>query len=118
MENDVLRNKIAPWQEKGRWYHGKVDLTGTPAFITEQTDKFLLDNTVIGASTGDILVVGKTNKIHFIDTKFKLNNYTRASASANYFVLYYYADGREGSTIAPAGATTGTTEFWVFVVTD
>lgn len=25
MENDVLKNKIAPWQEKGRWYHFRFE---------------------------------------------------------------------------------------------
>ena len=28
MENDVLKNKIAPWQEKGRWYHIRLNVGG------------------------------------------------------------------------------------------
>ena len=38
MENDVLKNKIAPWQEKGRWYHGLYD-TATKNFITPYSDE-------------------------------------------------------------------------------
>lgn len=26
MQNDVLKNKIAPWQEKGRWHHIRLNV--------------------------------------------------------------------------------------------
>lgn len=34
MQNDVLKNKIAPWQEKGRWYHAFIESTGTALKLT------------------------------------------------------------------------------------
>lgn len=49
MENDVLKNKIAPWQEKGRWYHAHITESGIDSL---NTDKFLLDNMKIEAGSG------------------------------------------------------------------
>lgn len=34
MENDVIKNKIAPWQSKGRWFHVFIESDGTTPKIT------------------------------------------------------------------------------------
>lgn len=34
MENDVLKNKIAPWQEKGQWYHLRIMRESEESMIT------------------------------------------------------------------------------------
>ena len=118
MQNDVLKNNIAPWQEKGRWYHGKVDLTNIYSFIINETDEYLIQKTSIGAATGCLLLVGSTNKIHILDSHFRLSNYTRTADSGVTVIRYFYSNGREGIFIAPSGATTGTVDFWVFIVED
>ena len=43
MQNDMLKNNIAPWQEKGRWYHGVWDIENA-VFLTNETDPELLSN--------------------------------------------------------------------------
>lgn len=45
MQNDVLKNEIAPWQEKGRWYHGIFDCA-TGVFIADKTDDVLNNMTI------------------------------------------------------------------------
>ena len=43
MENDVLKNRIAPWQEKGRWYHAQLQLKADKSgfeLIPEQSDSY------------------------------------------------------------------------------
>ena len=51
MQNDVLKNNIVPWQEKGRWYHGLWD-TSTDSFITEKTDSFINDHCTVSNISG------------------------------------------------------------------
>jgi len=35
MLNQELKNKIAPWQEKGRWYHALIESDGSAYTLTE-----------------------------------------------------------------------------------
>ena len=44
MQNDMLKNNIAPWQEKGRWYHGLWDCS-THSFIADESDSVFSDGT-------------------------------------------------------------------------
>lgn len=39
MQNDVLKNEIAPWQEKGRWYKITLDnISGTLTYNSDESD--------------------------------------------------------------------------------
>lgn len=46
MENDVFKNKIVPWQEKGRWYHAHIV---NSAIDADNTDKYLLEHFTLNA---------------------------------------------------------------------
>lgn len=46
MLNQELKNKIAPWQKKGRWYHAFIESDGTTSSITVSD----LDCTLSGAT--------------------------------------------------------------------
>lgn len=55
MENDVLKNKIAPWQEKGRWYHCKLNSDGSVwKILFNESDKFFSSSTI--ASTTYLVI--------------------------------------------------------------
>lgn len=60
MLNQTLKNKVAPWQEKGRWYHILIESDGTTHSITESD----LEVSVTGHTTLT-LPVG----FHAIETK-------------------------------------------------
>lgn len=62
MQNDVLKNQIAPWQEKGRWYKGtyKRDANGI-SIDTDKSDKFLID--VFLVSGVDFRVATEPNRV-------------------------------------------------------
>ena len=117
MENDVLKNKIAPWQEKGRWYHGVVDPV-TSSFVNEKTDKFILDNFTLYSSSSSSIYLNPS------DIKYKgllsvvliSDNFTRAGSTtvANYYMT---GTGKQMVLASPSG-TAGTCEFWAFIVED
>ena len=71
MQNDVLKNEIAPWQEKGRWYHGVWDIVNK-AWIPDKTDAFLLDNNNVAysetAGVAYMYLLDKTKQ--FYDIKY------------------------------------------------
>lgn len=46
MENDVLRNKIAPWQEKGRWYHARFVYNNGWDYDYDNSDPYFANKTV------------------------------------------------------------------------
>ena len=121
MQNDVLRNTIVPWQEKGRWYHGVYDVV-TDSLVSDETDEFLLTNfTVLSVGNSRILTtISSTTealKLQIIDCKYILrdmaNNYVNGDTL---HVGYYYASNRRGIAIGTSGLTAGTSEFWVFIV--
>lgn len=49
MENDVLKNKIAPWQEKGRWYKFTIVSDGS-VFSVDQSKSDLAATVVAGTN--------------------------------------------------------------------
>ena len=115
MQNDVLKNNIAPWQEKGRWYHGVVD-AGTKNFITEKTDSFINnDFTAYEYAPGNAIYINPADKKHIIlDVKYKISSDFVKSTGAIINETYVTAGGKMWRAIAPTG--TGTCEFWVFIV--
>ena len=121
MENDVLRNKIVPWQEKGRWYHGVIDAV-SHTFITEKTDKFLLDSNKIrqtlGSTSGVYILASTSINVKILDIKIKLSNdFVCANGifpTSNLFV--YSGMNGTGYGVYPSSATAGSCEVWVFIV--
>ena len=121
MQNDVLKNTIAPWQEKGRWYHGVYDVV-TNSLISGKTDEFLLTNFIISNAGGSkILNVLNANtedlKLQIIDCKYILRDMTNSYGTGDAtHEGYYFVTNKRGVAIAPSGLTAGTSEFWVFIV--
>ena len=79
MQNDMLKNTIVPWQEKGRWYK----LVGV---YSESTSRFVTDanasdpkykNITFGASTVSIASASEIvkNFIYYFDNLNILSNY-------------------------------------------
>lgn len=73
MENDVLKNQIAPWQEKGRWYHGVVNIdtsgsSGNASLVPERTDELLLDDTqfFVRADSHYIFLFNRSRTMSFV----------------------------------------------------
>lgn len=118
MENDVLKNKIAPWQEKGRWYHGFLNvITGQP--IANKTDSFLNDSSkfVYFFSSRRAFIHSKDTSICLVDAKFKFSkDFTKAGAEMLPLGVYVTTAGGTGLLIGCEGLT-GEIEFWVYIVT-
>ena len=80
MQNDVLKNNIAPWQEKGRWYHAHITETGLD---TDNTDKFFTDNFSVSASSG--YVNCNNASISIVDYEFIINSVTSDGTLRNMY---------------------------------
>lgn len=121
MQNDVLRNTIVPWQEKGRWYHGWIDMTNA-AFITSKTDQYILDYFFIDGTTSKFLAPKTTltnyQKYRILDLKTKFKNMTLTGNTT--FTLgnqFIKTNGSREWPIYPAPTgVTGECEFWAFIV--
>ena len=118
MENDVFKNKIAPWQEKGRWYHIKLDSNG---IIQSETDTFIKNNFFLDAS-GAFWRIGQTSSSYNIKPHRILNIIIRESddyaISSNTTINvsdYIYATGRNFKYLSAIPAT-GTIDVWLFIV--
>lgn len=122
MQNDVLKNNIAPWQEKGRWYHGVYDATNL-TFISEKTDEFIKDsfeliqvpNTYVAVLRAKLNQTPDVKFFEPISASYKCSGVVVPSTTSAPH-SYYQAAGRRGIVVGPAGANSGISEFWVFVV--
>ena len=94
MQNDVLKNEIAPWQEKGRWYHAHLTETG---FDSSYTDKFILDNMLISSNSGNAEL--NTNAHALIDCKYIINDAATAATRAVNVSILIFANGHTGCYI-------------------
>ena len=113
MENDVLKNKIAPWQEKGRWYKGVYEFDGTNYKIhSDESDQFLVDS-FIGSSGAYVRVSPKTNVLQAV-----LDAEKQTFADKNSTLIYWF-NSTNGSIIQmPHTANQGIGSIytlWVFI---
>lgn len=125
MQNDMLKNTIAPWQEKGRWYHAAYDYS-TEKFIAEETDSLLLDLTIFETYIAGNLryMYSKNDDYQITDCKIiprgKLtvaNTITNvavgqarifsATAPINYFGI--------AIALIPTYVSAGITDIWFFI---
>ena len=113
MENDVLKNKIVPWQEKGRWYHGAWDISAQN-WITDETDEPLthLSPTV---SANIYYLYPTTDEFVFIDSKIIPRGKTEMSSSASAYMIRFSTTGKLGVPIAPSG-TSGIVDVYIFAI--
>ena len=120
MENDVLKNKIAPWQEKGRWYHGVWNLA-TNAFDSENTDDELLSNDYGLEFTGYTAYmhpkIGTNKSILYVVLKPTSAMATPSTRIINIGNRRFYATGEIGLAIAPSiSSSSGLFDVWLFIV--
>ena len=122
MENDVLKNKIAPWQEKGRWYHGVVN-TASNTLVSDETDKFINDNCSLLANAGTMFIGFSGNfgddstYYNILDLKSLNSGLTNSMGSgATIPYMYYRNNGNAYFPLYTGYATAGIVEFWIFVV--
>lgn len=68
MQNDVLKNEIAPWQEKGRWFHITAVSDGSTWTIdADRTDEEFKNASIV--SSNQILITTEDDS-QPIDAKF------------------------------------------------
>ena len=119
MQNDVLKNNIAPWQEKGRWYHANIYSSSSVSGInTNRTDSFIVDNFNIYPISGKIYIgpkVGSEN-IVILDCHANYKNYTISTDATNVTLKYYAADGRILWGFAGGPFTGADIDLWLFVI--
>lgn len=120
MENDVLRNKIVPWQEKGRWYHGFVDITTTD-FMSDVTDQFIIDNFSILTSGTTLYIRPTAGHYNLVpmDIRTKISGQTNTSSFQRTFTLYHIGGTTAtGISVASTSQLTGIVEFWLYIWID
>ena len=120
MQNDVLRNTIVPWQEKGRWYHAKFDFSAG-AIVAAETDQYLLDHATATLSGTTWYYnfdrVGNDHAAGIIDYKVLYTDIPIASTAATiYIALRHYTNGNTGFIFALSDFNDGFADIWVFVV--
>lgn len=114
MQNDVLTNKIAPWLEKGRWYHGIFDYAAGN-LDRDKTDSYIIDNFTHGPSGTTRYLVPKRKEIRILNAIFDAYGESSTNTAIN-LSFRYQTDGVKGVSIGPYGLTTGIIEFWLFIV--
>ena len=113
MQNDMLKNTVAPWEEKGQWYHGEYDCT-SGKLIRERTDKFILDTFTFTTISGVVCLYTTNNKVKGLQSIIKLIDGYTASSTGSTAQYYITATGVICLPIAQSSANAGKTEFWVF----
>lgn len=115
MENDVLKNKMAPWQEKGRWYHVTIKATGSAfSVIADKSDPF---NFSINAT--NYLVVPLD--VQILDWKVKLTGEVQASKLVripydSFYVRYDTSATPVRIWLSDVDKFIGEYEIWFFAV--
>ena len=114
MQNDVLKNEIAPWQEKGRWYHEVVESDGsTWSIITNESDN-TSDLTIAGAR---FLVLFNDIDHKFIDLKILLRNKPNATIDVPASAIFQirWATDRCAVYLPPPANCVNTIDLWIYV---
>lgn len=103
MENDVIKNRIAPWQARGRWYNIFVESTGSALVLTHSDIK---DATV--TSTGCLFPKG----FKCIDVKVVNHDVVSGKTVASYQTAM--TSGTKQYIKLPAVADFTYYDMWVF----
>ena len=114
MQNDVLKNEIAPCQEKGRWYHITAVSDGTTWSIdNDRTDPEYQNATI---TNGYYVVVSDGSKPQPVDCKFILHSRPTSAVMyrTNNFTLYF-STARTTAVLTAVANYTGDVEIWVFL---
>lgn len=107
MENDVLKNKIAPWQEEGRWY--KIRIKSLQLDQNESDPNF---NAYFSASSNYIYL---PPKFVLCDYKMIYDDFTVTSDTNINPVIRLNSAGRIGFSTGHVAATITDISFTVYV---
>lgn len=115
MENDILKNKIAPWQEKGRWYHGVFDFS-TGDFIKDKTDPEWYANKSVLNNGGYYYIGFDPSKPEYkiIDCHFYYDGVTIGTANPLSGGIHIATNGAVRHRIGFTTFLGGKAEVWVF----
>lgn len=112
MQNDVLKNNIAPWQEKGRWYHLVVKSNGTAWSIDKiNSDQIFADASVVA---NDYIQIGRDVRI--IDYKILYNDDVVSSDFSALVQVRLSPTRGELITLVYASRYTGSVDIWIFMI--
>ena len=119
MQNDTLKNRIVPWQEKGRWYHFTIDSNGV---VNDKSDQFIIDHFVVelfGATAWRIVQKAadytvKPYRVIQINT-LESDDFTISAVATMNYSDYVFATGRIAKFLHSIPAT-GTVDCWAFIV--
>lgn len=114
MQNDRLKNKIAPWQEKGRWYHATIQKSGATFVLVNQTsDVFIINNYRI---TGNqIVLCNSPYVILSAIIKYPSNNIGSSSTTITATPVLLTSN-ESAITLTPYVPNNSTFDIWAFIV--
>ena len=106
MQNDVLKNTIAPWQEKGRWYHAYINNSG---IVANKSDQWIIDNMTFSGGTYTL----NNTEYNILDYVINPVKFT-PSATRNYAKQFNYLTTGETS-ISGLNPSTFNGEFHIYL---
>lgn len=109
MQNDMLKNTIVPWQEKGRWYHAHITEAGVDV---NNTDDFVKNNFNIASNASNIYV---KKGVTVIDIKIRINSYETSNATTITPAVVLRVDGRfQLNILNPSNFTSLDCDYYFF----
>lgn len=117
MQNDVLKNEIAPWQEKGQWYKIELNSDGAAWTIDVKNTDERLKNAVI--SSGYYVQLNDANldamKECILDAVFKLYAFPTAATIKEGVFRIYWNTSHQFITLQNPTIYTGKLTVWIFI---
>lgn len=120
MQNDILKNTIAPWQEKGRWYHAYFVSDGSAWSIDKtKSDPFFVNTTITGSLT---VVVRDPDLDSYDKVMIDIKIRVRDNITANTLNLYSnnfnisLAPNRQYILLGTPSNYIGDADCWIYVI--
>lgn len=98
------KERILPWQEKGRWYHVFVESDGNAYTLTVSD----IEGTTINGTH-----LKTVDGFHVVDFKYDISSEVGGTASGLTHATYLFADGVQGISLPPK-AMFDACHIWVF----
>ena len=112
MQNDVLKNSIAPWQEKGRWYHIQIESDGATWKINKDKSDSIFANASVSSNTFIVLF---SSGYTFIPLDLKCVFTTASFGAFNaYTITLRYTSTRPSISVVGASEYRGIIDCYVF----
>ena len=111
MQNDVLKNEIAPWQEKGRWYHAHITESGVDSV---NTDQYLLDNVTFAND----LIHLESSTACLVDYKIITRGVDTNNNTRTFYIQFGYRGNNKMRGLMPNLSQFTAIDFdiWLFIV--